>query len=55
MKLNVASVKTSVQRPEQYMAELSGQPTLTLEQSERDVPTQLAVETEAYLLPGTVV
>ncbi len=44
MKLNVASIKTRLQKLEQYIAELKKQQSLTLKQFERDFTVQLAVE-----------
>jgi uncharacterized protein YutE (UPF0331/DUF86 family) len=44
MKLNVASIKTRLQKLEQYIAELRRQQALTLEEFERDLTVQLAVE-----------
>jgi uncharacterized protein YutE (UPF0331/DUF86 family) len=44
MKLNVASIKTRLQKLEQYIAELKKQQTLSFEQFEQDLTVQLAVE-----------
>lgn len=44
MKLNIASIKTRLQKLEQYIAELKKQQRLGFEQFERDFTVQLAVE-----------
>lgn len=41
---NVASIKTRLQKLEQYIAELKKQQSLSFEQFERDFTVQLAVE-----------
>ncbi len=42
--VNVASIKTRLQKLEQFIAELKRQQNLTLNQFERDFTVQLAVE-----------